>query len=96
MFKLEPVFKDYIWGGNRLKSDFNKKSELEEEIMLAFRLRDGIDLNKINKLYDIDFCSKYSVQLKKLSKCLNISEKNISIKDEFFYAMNSIIVEFLD
>lgn len=29
MFKLEPVFKDYIWGGNRLKNDFNKKSDLE-------------------------------------------------------------------
>ncbi len=80
----------------KVEEVLNKKSELEEEIMLAFRLRDGLDLNKINKLYDIDFCSKYSAQLKKLSKCLNISEKNISIKDEFFYAMNSIIVEFLD
>ena len=29
MFKLEPVFKDYIWGGERLKNDFNKKSDLD-------------------------------------------------------------------
>lgn len=29
MFKLEPVFKDYIWGGNRLKNDFNKKTDLD-------------------------------------------------------------------
>lgn len=29
MFKLEPVFKDYIWGGNRLKNDFNKETDLD-------------------------------------------------------------------
>lgn len=29
MFKLEPVFKDYIWGGNRLKNDFNKKTDMD-------------------------------------------------------------------
>lgn len=28
--KLSPVFKDYIWGGTRLKSEFNKNSELEK------------------------------------------------------------------
>jgi mannose-6-phosphate isomerase len=27
-FLLQPVFKDYIWGGNRLRNDFHKKSEL--------------------------------------------------------------------
>ena len=26
--KLSPAFKDYLWGGERLKSEFNKKSEL--------------------------------------------------------------------
>ncbi len=27
--KLSPAFKDYLWGGVRLKSDFNKKCDLE-------------------------------------------------------------------
>lgn len=27
-FKLEPAYKDYIWGGNKLKTDYNKKTEL--------------------------------------------------------------------
>ena len=26
---MEPVFKDYLWGGNRLKNELNKKSNLE-------------------------------------------------------------------
>ncbi len=28
--KLLPAFKDYLWGGTRLKTEFNKKSELEK------------------------------------------------------------------
>lgn len=30
IFKLKPVFKDYIWGGNRLKTDFGFESELDK------------------------------------------------------------------
>ncbi len=28
--KLLPAFKDYLWGGTRLKTDYNKKTELEK------------------------------------------------------------------
>jgi mannose-6-phosphate isomerase len=27
--KLLPAFKDYLWGGERLKKDFNKKTDME-------------------------------------------------------------------
>ncbi len=30
IFKLKPVFKDYIWGGTRLKTDFGFESELDK------------------------------------------------------------------
>ena len=30
MFLLTPVFKDYIWGGNRLKTDFGFENELDK------------------------------------------------------------------
>lgn len=29
MFKIEPVFKDYIWGGNKLRSLYGKQSDLD-------------------------------------------------------------------
>ena len=29
MFKIEPVFKDYIWGGNKLKEEYGKESDLK-------------------------------------------------------------------
>ena len=28
--KLTPAFKDYLWGGRRLITDFNKKTDLEK------------------------------------------------------------------
>ena len=28
--KLLPAFKDYLWGGTRLKTEYNKKSDLEK------------------------------------------------------------------
>ncbi len=30
--KLIPTFKDYIWGGNRLVKEYNKKCELERVV----------------------------------------------------------------
>lgn len=29
MYKIEPVFKDYIWGGQRLREEYGKESDLE-------------------------------------------------------------------
>lgn len=29
IYKIKPVFKDYLWGGTRLKEEFHKESELE-------------------------------------------------------------------
>lgn len=29
MFKIQPIFKDYIWGGNKLQSLYNKQCDLE-------------------------------------------------------------------
>lgn len=30
IFKIDPIYKDYIWGGKRLKSSYGKQSELEK------------------------------------------------------------------
>ena len=48
ILKLKPVFKDYIWGGTRLKTDFGFKSDLDilaEGWMLSCH-KDG--MNTIN------------------------------------------------
>jgi len=51
LFKLEPVFKDYIWGGNRLKNDFNKKSDLD---IVAESWELCCHKNGTNKIYELN------------------------------------------
>ena len=67
----------------------------EEYIMLALRLKEGIDIEKYNKKFNSDFKSEYRLALIKDAKYLNISDKKVSIKDEYLKTMNSIIVDFL-
>lgn len=67
----------------------------EEYIMLALRLKEGIDIEKYNKKFNSDFKNEYRLALIKDARYLNISDKKVSIKDEYLETMNSIIVDFL-
>ena len=42
-----------------------KQEKLEERIFLGFRLEEGVDVNKINTDFGIDFDNKYDKILKK-------------------------------
>ena len=55
MFLLSPVFKDYIWGGNRLKTDFGFDSGLDKtaEAWVLACHKDGentVDGKKLSEL----------------------------------------------
>lgn len=70
--------------------------EIEEEIMLRLRLKDGIDVSVLREKYGVDVFETYGKGIEKLKGVLNVTDKKICIKDEYFYSLNSIIVEFLD
>ena len=72
------------------------EDRLFEEIMLGLRLSDGIDVKKINEMYGIDFYKRFSKPIDKLKRVLECSEQKMCVKEQYFYALNSIIVEFLD
>ena len=89
-----------------LTSDFDSIRKVEsllsdedclfEEIMLGLRLSEGICVEGLNKRYNIDFESRFSTAIKKLKAVLNINNGKISVKEQYFYALNSIIVEFFE
>lgn len=66
-----------------------------EFIMLGLRTRDGIDTVEFNDLFKVDFSEKYKDVLKKKSKFLNFNGSKITIKDEFLYVQNDIILDFM-
>ncbi|MBQ7340380.1 MAG: radical SAM family heme chaperone HemW [Clostridia bacterium] len=66
-----------------------------ETIMLALRTEKGIDVKKFNSEFDADFFVEYKKALEKNRPYLNISEDFISIKEEYLYVENGIILEFM-
>lgn len=65
-FKLLPAFKDYLWGGTKLKTEFNKKTDLEKvaeswelsthkdgESVIATGENSGMSLSEYIKKYDV-------------------------------------------
>lgn len=83
--KLKPIFKEIIWGGNRLKTEYNKKSDLNniaESWELTVR-KDGM-----NTIIGGDF-DGYSLEdyIKKMGECV-VSNK----KQPFF----PLLIKFID
>ena len=70
---------------------------LFETIMLGLRVAEGTNIDKINRLFRIDFEKKYEKVLRRIKPYMDInSEGNIRIKDEYMLLQNSIVLEFMN
>ncbi len=72
-----------------------RQEKLEEEIFLGFRLCDGIDVQKINEKYSINFSEKYNKILEKYKDFIIKSEKGYKLTNEGILISNTILSEFL-
>ncbi|MEG1613776.1 MAG: radical SAM family heme chaperone HemW [Clostridia bacterium] len=66
-----------------------------EEIMLSLRTCYGLDILKFNKKFDCNFKLKYAFALDKVKQYTALNNDNLVVLDEYFYILNSILVEFL-
>ncbi len=73
-------------------SEEDKKSEF---IMLALRLKEGLDVEKFEMTFGVNFAKEYSYALKKNSQFILFDSKRLWIKEEYIKVMNSIVVDFL-
>jgi len=74
-----------------------KQQELEEEIFLGLRLKEGLNFEKINKKYNIDIFQKYEKEFKKFLK-FNFFEKTpqgIKLTLKGVLVSNEILCEFI-
>lgn len=69
--------------------------KLEEEIFLGFRKMSGININEINKKFDIDFCEKYRHALEKYSDYFLRTPEGFSLTVNGILISNTILAEFL-
>ena len=75
-----------------------QQDKLEEEIFLGFRKMSGINIDAINKKFNIDFRKKYAVTLDKYVSLKYLSETNTGFKlsDKGILISNLILSEFLE
>lgn len=73
----------------------DEDGQKEEFVMLALRLKEGIDVDKYNALFGGDFKEEYKYALIKDARYLQVSDNRVAIKDEYLSVMNGIIVDFL-
>ena len=75
-----------------------ESDRLEEEIFLGFRKSSGIDIEKINRKFNIDFENKYYKILKKYSdlNLIKYSNGRYFMTDNGFLLSNSILADFIE
>ena len=74
------------------------QEQLEEEIFLGFRKMEGINIQKINQKFNIDFLKKYATTLNKYISYKYLKETNTGfmLTDNGILISNTILAEFLE
>ncbi len=92
--------KEYILNpiSNKNTHKLTVQEQLEEEIFLGFRKMTGINIEKINKKFNIDFRQKYAKILDKYLSYQYLSETNEGFKltDNGILVSNIILADFLE
>ena len=67
----------------------------EEYIMLHFRLLDGIKYKEYQNIFKSDFKTEHHKAILKNKDLLNINDDSISIKEDYFFIMDQIVIDFI-
>ncbi len=75
----------------------SSKEILEEEIFLSLRLKEGINIEYINKKFGIDFCKKYKTVIEKYLKSglLEFKNNNLKLTRSGVLLSNEVMCEFI-
>ena len=79
----------------KLEQKLSLKDMMDERIMLGLRMDEGMDIDRFNSDFDVDFLDTYRQKLQKVQQYLNVSKERVSIKQEYMGVMNSIISQLI-
>ena len=93
-------FEEYIKNPTMYEEEesLTKTETMENEIFLALRLKEGINIQEINKKYNIEFEKTYKKIIDKYSKLelLKIENNFCKLTEEGFLLSNEIMSEFIN
>ncbi len=89
--------KDYLSNPLKHKEEnhITQTENMENEIFLALRLKEGVNISEINKKYNIDFDEKYKNIKEKYKHLLNYNGKTLSLNEKGILVSNEIMAEFI-
>ncbi len=67
-----------------------------EYAMLGLRTKQGVNFKEYKETFNSDFLVDFKTAINKNLSYLDITDSNISIKDEYLYVQNQILVDFID
>lgn len=96
-FKIDEYINAIILNKNpEISSDMIEGDDAKFEfIMLGLRTANGISIDEYNKTFNADFDTEYKEVLSKKSQFLVRDGDTLTIKDEYLYVQNDIILAFL-
>lgn len=97
-YKNQSEMELYLNNPNKIeeKSILTPTQIMEEEIFLALRLKDGINIKEFNKKYNIDFLDTYKKIINKYKNLINLQDSKISLNENGMLLSNEIMSEFID
>jgi oxygen-independent coproporphyrinogen-3 oxidase len=75
--------------------DLTLADQMFETIMLGLRMDKGFSIEDFNNKFQTDFCTVYKNPLQKNSEYLQIKDGYLSVKPEYLYVENGIIIDFM-
>jgi oxygen-independent coproporphyrinogen-3 oxidase len=96
-FKIDEYINAIILNKNpEISSDMIEGDDAKFEfIMLGLRTTNGISIDKYNKTFNADFDAEYKDVLTKKAQFLVRDGDTLTIKDEYLYVQNDIILAFM-
>lgn len=79
----------------RTEAVLTQKDRLDERIMLALRLREGLDVAAVEEEFQIDFAAAFAAPLAKHARRLAFDGGRLAILPQYLNVMNAVIADFL-
>ena len=73
-----------------------KKDAMFEKIMLALRTENGLDITEFEREFSVSFTDKYRTALQKNKEYLQVKGSRLSIKEQYLYVQNGILMSFME
>ncbi len=97
-YTIEGTMNEYITQNKiRVEEQLDVHDQMFEEIMMSLRLVEGLDINRFNRRYDVDFMKMFEQELQQLMKQnhIEITNHHCVVKPSAMIQLHEILLVFL-